>query len=59
MFSLENRRLQGDLRATFQYAKGDKKKDGDGLFSRVCDKGKWFQTKEGRFRLDKEEVLYN
>jgi len=34
-FSLEQRRLQGDLRAAFQYLKGDCRKDGDNLFSRA------------------------
>ena len=32
LFSLEKRRLQGDLIVAFQYQKGAYKKDGEGLF---------------------------
>jgi len=35
MFSLEKRRLQGDLTAAFQYLKGICKKAGEGLFTRA------------------------
>jgi len=55
LFSMEKRSLQGDLRAAFQYLKGAYRKDGEGLFTRVCSdrtRGKSFEPKEGRFRLD-------
>ena len=48
LFSLEKRRLQGDLIAAFQYLKGSYRKEGNKLFSRVYG----FKLKEGRFWLD-------
>jgi len=36
LFSLEKRRLQGDLTAAFWYLEGVYMKDGDRLFSRAC-----------------------
>jgi len=55
LFSLEKRKLQGDLIAAFQYLKGAYKQEGSQIFTRV-DNGRTrendFKLKEGRFRLD-------
>jgi len=39
LFSLEKRRLWGDLLAAFQYLKGAYRKDGEGLFTRIGQGG--------------------
>jgi len=52
LFSLEKRRLRGDLRAAASAWRGYRK-DGEGLFTRVCSdrtRGNGSKIKEGRFR---------
>ena len=55
LFSLENRRLKGDLIAAFQCLEGAYRNAGEGLFVRECGhrtRGNSFKLKESRFRLD-------
>jgi len=61
LFSLQKRRLWGDLTAAFQYLKEAYRKDGEGLFTRVCSdrtRGNDCKVKESRFRLDSRKNFF-
>jgi len=61
LFSLEKRRLWGDLIAAFQDLKGTYRKAGDGLFTGACSdrtRGNGFKLKEGRLRLHTRKILF-
>jgi len=62
LFSLEKRRLQGDLIVAFQYLKGAYRKDGENLFIKLsfCDRTRsnGFKRREGRFRLDMRKKFF-
>ena len=52
LFSVEKRRLRGDLIAAFQYLKGAYRKEGENIFNRACcnrTRSNGFKLREGRF----------
>ena len=61
LFSLEKRRLLGDLAAAFQSLKGPYRKPGKELFIRaysIIMKGNDFKLEEGTFRLDNRKKFF-
>lgn len=61
LFSLERRRLWGDLIAAFQCLKKVYKKDRERFFTRACtgkNSGNGFKLTESRFRLDIRKLFF-
>ena len=58
LFSLEKRRLWGDLIVAFQYLKGVYKQEGDWQVGSVRTRGNGFKLKEEKFRFDVRKKLF-